>query len=148
MKTYWINMIYLDWPPEIKCNKIDENTTLEDILKKYSKKNENLKEKLDFNKEYIGLCKGECKFEGVGNFCGWYGMEFWKNCDLIAYYTIPSGAYFNPIGKCHIDEIIVNKHYDMLAIGSCFWTHKLIAADDESEENIIKRFFLEDFEHA
>lgn len=41
---------------------------------------------------YIGLFKGG-KWDGRGNFCGWYGAEYYLNTELIAYYTAEGGIY-------------------------------------------------------
>ena len=94
--------------------------------------------------EYIGLFNDH-EWEGQGNFCGWYGQEFFKNTTLIAY-GIQTGRRFNMyLPKYPFDGgfKIVNQYYDEIGIGSCFYTRSFEA---DSVEEAIKIFKNQEWE--
>lgn len=74
----------------------------------------------------FGLFDGG-KFEGKGNFCGWYSYECYRDTTLVA--LKPS--------KESEEVIIVNRHYDEIQIDTCYWT-KYIEA--ETIEEAIEKF--------
>lgn len=95
----------------------------------------------DSRTEAIGLFT-KTNWTGEGNFCGWYGIEYFNDTKLIAYYIIPNSSMYKPKGQEHIDEQVVNKYFKKIAIGSCYWTIEFQA---ENEEEAIKQFFNEDY---
>lgn len=78
------------------------------------------------NAEYYGLFdSNDC--DGIGNFCGWYSIEYYKNTNLLAYMI----RYRNDSGKFAMVKEY-NRHYDQIAIGSIY-LQKVIEADSIEE---------------
>ena len=78
---------------------------------------------------YIGLFT-ECKPRGEGNFCGYYGAEYYLDTELLAYYVAEGGRY-HP--ECRISEVFnchIRRH--KFPIGSHMWT--LVIEADTFEE--------------
>ena len=96
----------------------------------------------DYDHTCIGLFSGEYHWHGEGNFCGWYGAEFYDDMTLVAYYVIENSSSYSPQGHVHIKEEIVNQPFDKIPIGSCYWTQELYAKDDQEA---IGKFFHEGF---
>ena len=73
----------------------------------------------DIDVRYVGLFRGR-EWEGRGNFCGWYGGEYYKDTTLVAYgiqvVNRNALAMHGPFNGGFCDN--VNKHYDEIAIGS------------------------------
>ena len=91
----------------------------------------------------IGLFSEDSKWDGRGNFCGWYGVELYTNATLLAYYEIDlKGGLHRQKGYKHLNEVVLNKKFEEIIIGSCYWEHILEA---ENDEEAIKKFFAEDF---
>lgn len=90
----------------------------------------------------IGLFSGECEWHGEGNFCGWYGAEFYLNATLLAYYEIENGYMYSPKGHKHLDEVVVEQHYDKIGMGSCYWEILMYAENDTEARS---KFFAEAF---
>jgi hypothetical protein len=85
---------------------------------------------------YIGLFR-ECKAKGEGNFCGYYGAEYYLDTELIAYYEAEGGRYQpeKRIGKTHI----CGYKFDKILIGSHMWTQVIEAKDDaEARDKFIR----------
>jgi hypothetical protein len=85
---------------------------------------------------YIGLFR-ECKAKGEGNFCGYYGAEYYLDTELIAYYEAEGGSYQpeKRIGKTHI----CGYKFDEFLIGSHMWTQVIEAEDDaEARDKFIR----------
>ena len=103
----------------------------------------------DYNIECIGLFKPihgkDIKWHGEGSFCGWYGMEYYDNVMLLAYYTIKNNhSIYSPKGHKHLEENDnVFKEYSEIMIGSAILEKTLEAKDDL--EAILK-FLKEEFE--
>ena len=95
----------------------------------------------DYDKTYIGLFT-DTNWSGEGDFCGWYGAEFYNNTTLLAYYIIENPHIYKPRGSKHLDEKICNEYYNKIGIGSGFWTLPLKAISDEEA---IQKFFNEDY---
>ena len=92
--------------------------------------------KSEYGKTPIGLF-GDRKWDGRGNFCGWYGVEYYLNTELFACYMSDGVVYrpeqqisdvtiFDPPIKCK--EIV---------IGSGYWEYKIEA---ETVEEAIEKF--------
>ena len=100
-----------------------------------------------WTKDAIGLFSGEYKCHGEGNFCGWYGAEYYDDMTLLAYYTRESenqGAKgYDPTGQLHTSNVIVKQHYDKILIGSDMWT---IILEAETDDEAILKFFDEDYD--
>jgi len=93
--------------------------------------------KVAYENSLIGLFE-QCKTDGRGSFCGYYGSEFYLNTRLIAYYTAETKGCYTP--EKRIGDIVVcdePKRYDEVLIGSHMWT-KVIEAD--SLEEAIQKF--------
>ena len=91
----------------------------------------------------IGLFTGEGHWHGEGNFCGWYGGEYYDEVTLLAYYEIENTFMYSPKGHPHLDEVKVNQYYDKIGIGSIYWERLIYA---ENDMDAISKFFAEAFE--
>ena len=89
----------------------------------------------------IGLFDNN-SWDGEGNFCGWYGAEYYKNATLLAHYTIKNPHSYQPKGQNHLKNIIDNKFFKKVYIGSSYW-EKILEA--ENDNIAIKKFFNEEF---
>lgn len=90
-----------------------------------------------YDTQIIGLFDNN-EWKGEGDFCGWYGMEYFLNTNLIAYFIQNNrgGQPYNPTAK--YDEFhIVNKFYDKASIGSIMWTKEI---ESNSKEDAIEIF--------
>lgn len=87
----------------------------------------------DIDVRYVGLFRGR-EWEGRGNFCGWYGGEYYKDTTLVAYgiqvVNRNALAMHGPFNGGFYDN--VNKHYDEIGIGSIYW-EKVIEANSVEE---------------
>ena len=88
----------------------------------------------DWNRRYIGLFTNN-KWAGEGNFCGYYGAEYYLDTTLLAYgIQLREGSKSNNF-KAPFDGGFfenVNKHYDKIGIGCDMW-EKHIEADSVEE---------------
>ena len=85
----------------------------------------------------IGLF-GDHGYEGRGNFCGWYGAEYYTNAELYAHYLAEGGGLYSP--EKRISDVVVNEptiKYDEVQIGSGYWELKIEA---ETLEEAINKF--------
>jgi len=100
-----------------------------------------LNEQSNNGKNAIGLFKfmhGH-KWSGEGNFCGWYGAEFYTNTTLIAYgIQLGHSNMYNPKRPFNGGFKVVNKYYDKIMIGSCYWTKQFKADSIEEAIRIFK----------
>lgn len=97
-------------------------------------------------RERIGLFSEDSKWEGRGNFCGWYGVELYTHGTLLAYYEIDRQfSIYSPKGHKHHNNVVVNEQFEEMMIGSGLWEDTLEA---ENDEEAIKKFFKEDFHHG
>lgn len=95
-------------------------------------------EESDWEHECIGLFS-EANWIGEGNFCGWYGAEFYTNTTLIAYgIQLGHSSMYNPKRPFNGGFKVVNKHYDKIMIGSCYWTKQFKADSVEEAIRIFK----------
>lgn len=98
------------------------------------------------NNRYIGLFDSN-KWDGRGNFCGYYGSEYYLDTNLLAYgvqldklceiYNPKSpfnGGFFSN----------VNKHFDEIKIGSGMWERKFTANSIEEAIEIFRTQSWED----
>lgn len=83
----------------------------------------------------IGLF-ADCKWEGRGNFCGWYGAEYYLNTKLYAYYISDTNSCIRK--KCEGEVMICDPpiNFVEIMIGSCYWEWFIEA--DTIEEAIEK----------
>lgn len=110
MKTFYVNVVYND-------NLINR--------------------RLPYPQTIIGLF-GDHKWNGRGNFCGWYSAEYFLNTDLYAYYVADCPGFLTP--EKRLSEVVVCNppiHYSEVQIGSCYWTREIKA---ETLEEAIKIF--------
>ena len=92
----------------------------------------------DWNHEYIGLFDKE-NWIGEGNFCGWYGAEYYRDTTLIAYgIQLGHSGIYNPKRPFNGGFKVVNKYYDKIGIGSCYWTKQFKADSIEEAIRIFK----------
>lgn len=87
--------------------------------------------------DMIGLF-GDHGFEGRGNFCGWYGIEFYTNTELYAHYFADGSGLYSP--EKRVSEVTVHDptiKYDEVMIGSCYWERYIEA---ETLEEAIEKF--------
>ena len=99
----------------------------------------------DYTKRCIGLFDSN-HWTGEGNFCGWYGAEFYTDSKLLAYYIIevPGSSIYEPKGKSHLEEEWDHDiTYEKIQIGSGYWEQKLYAENDEEAKH---KFFREEYE--
>ena len=64
------------------------------------------------------VCRGEPKFEGTGNCCGWYSSEKYVDCDVVGRIretnnTIDSTTFCPPM---HLDELYISSVYQSFTI--------------------------------
>ena len=95
-----------------------------------------------YKESCIGLFTNN-SWTGEGNFCGWYGAEYYHNTILLAFYIIDNPHRYEPKGFPHKKEKLSGEYFDKICIGSGYWERILKAKD---EEEAIKKFFNEDFE--
>ena len=106
-----------------------------------------LNEQSNNEKNAIGLFKfmHGYNWSGEGNFCGWYGAEFYKDVILLGYYTIPKTPLYKSKGEQHIEEIDLLDEFDIryeISIGSCYWEQSF---EEDDDYKALQRFFKEDF---
>lgn len=98
-----------------------------------------LREKLGVKWPYnIIALFGEYEWDGVGNFCGWYGAEYFLDTKVYAYYIADATHFYDP--KQRVSDVTVCNpclEYERVGIGSCSWT-TVIEAD--SVEEAIEKF--------
>lgn len=90
--------------------------------------------KSDWTKQCIGLFTNN-EWDAEGNFCGYYGAEYYLNTMLLAYGVQKrSGGqivdFKAPFDGGFFENI--NEHYDKILIGSSMW-EKCIEADSVEE---------------
>lgn len=93
--------------------------------------------KFDRGQYIIGLFS-QCNTEGRGDFCGYYGSEFYLNTKLYAYYMADCKGLYRP--EKRLSDVIALEQpidYREIGIGSHMWTN-VIEAD--SVEEAIKLF--------
>ena len=92
----------------------------------------------DWDHSCIGLFDNH-EWEGRGNWCGWYAMEYFKNVTLIAY-GIQSGhsSMYDSKRPFNGGFKIVNRYYDEIEIGSDMWTEKFKASSVEEAIHIFE----------
>ena len=66
------------------------------------------------------VCRGEPKFEGTGNYCGWYSSEKYIDCDVVGRIretndTIDSVTFCPPM---HLDELYISTIYQRYTVES------------------------------
>lgn len=92
--------------------------------------------KYEYGNDLIGLF-GDRQWDGRGNFCGWYGAEYYLNTELFAYY-VAEGANYRP--EKRISDVTVCDtpiKCKEIAIGSCYWEYEIEA---ETVEEAIEKF--------
>jgi hypothetical protein len=85
----------------------------------------------------IGLF-GDHGYEGRGNFCGWYGAEYYLNTKLYAHYLADSSGLYSP--EKRVSEVVVHDpaiEYDEVQIGSGYWE---LIIEAETVEEAIEKF--------
>lgn len=93
----------------------------------------------DWNHEYIGLFDKE-NWIGEGNFCGWYGAEYYRETTLIAYgIQLGHSGIYNPKRPFNGGFEVVNKYYEKISIGSCYWTKTFEANSIEEAIEIFRK---------
>lgn len=94
----------------------------------------------DWYHRCIGLFTNN-KFRGEGNFCGWYGIEYYLDTELLAYgIQLVEGC--QPIKfKYPFDGgfCICKEYYDKIHIGSCMMEKTFEANSVEEAIDIFKR---------
>lgn len=93
-----------------------------------------------WSRQCVGLFDNNT-WNGKGNFCGYYGAEFYLNTTLLAYgIQLRTGNLsYNP--KAPFDGGFVenvNKHFDEIRIGSGMWEIKIEADTIEEAIQIFK----------
>lgn len=83
----------------------------------------------------IGLFD-QCETEGRGNFCGYYGSEYYLNTKLYAYYVAEGGLYQPEKRISDVMKPVSPFIYDEVQIGSHMWTYVIEA--ETVEEAIVK----------
>ena len=98
----------------------------------------------DWEHECIGLFDKE-NWAGEGNFCGWYGAEYYQDTTLIAYgIQLGHSSIYNPKRPFNGGFKVVYKHYDKIPIGSCYWTKSFNANSVEEAIEIFRKQEWED----
>lgn len=93
---------------------------------------------LSYGQSIIGLFK-QCSTEGRGNFCGYYGSEYYLNTVMYAYYVADCKGRYCP--EARISPITISPYgieYDEVAIGSHMWTNVIEADAVESAVELFK----------
>lgn len=83
--------------------------------------------------EYYGLFDSN-DWDGIGNFCGWYSVEYYKNTNIVAYmikYTNSSGTF--AMTKEY------SRYYDKIVIGSIYLQKEIEADSIEEAIEIFKK---------
>ena len=90
-----------------------------------------------WSNKIIGLFDNN-EWQGEGNFCGWYGCEYFLNTNLIAYFIQEDrgGKPYDPKSKYN-EFHVVNRYYGAASIGSRRWTIEIEAA---TKEEAIEKF--------
>lgn len=107
-------------------------------MKKYFINQIELDSVSDWDHRVIGLFTDE-NWEGRGNFCGWYGSEFYTDTILVAYFVqhVSGNNPFNP--KQPYEEFeVVNRYFKEVCIGSKYWTRVIEADTVEQAIEIFK----------
>lgn len=83
---------------------------------------------------YIGLFTA-CEAKGEGNFCGYYGAEYYLNTELLAYYVAEGGRYqpekrISEVQSCYFRR-------QKILIGSHMWT---LVIEAETLEEALEKF--------
>ena len=96
-----------------------------------------------YNQEIIGLFTND-NWYGAGNFCGWYGAEYYSDTTLLAYYVVDNESHSSIKfqGADHVKEVISGEYYSEICIGSIYMEYILEASNDEEA---VRKFFKEDF---
>lgn len=85
----------------------------------------------------------ESNWSGEGNFCGWYGSEYYNDTTVIAHYKNNQNDYlvnYEPVtGITECDF-----HFDEIKISSCYH-EKIIEA--ESNKEAVEKFKTFAYEH-
>ena len=94
----------------------------------------------DYTRRCIGLFDNN-KWDGRGNFCGYYGAEYYLDTNLLAYgiQLLDGGRIYDP--KQPFDGGFfrnVNKHFDEVMIGSGMWEKKIEAESVEEAITVFK----------
>ena len=97
--------------------------------------------------QYVGLfsCDKKPVMSCEGTFMSWYTNIYFTDITLLACYCIKSpknGVHWNIKGISHLEENIMNKHYNKIEIQNICSTLTLEAKDDKEA---IKKFFNEEF---
>jgi hypothetical protein len=111
MKTFYVNAIY-DWKSQFGP-------------------------KPKYGENLIGLF-GEKQWDGRGNFCGWYGVEYYLNTEAFAHYVADCSRLYRP--EKRISDVTVCDppiKCKEIQIGSCYWEYKIEA---ETVEEAIEKF--------
>lgn len=90
-------------------------------------------EKTNEGTEYYGLFDSN-NWDGIGNFCGWYSLEYYKNTNMLAYmirYSNSTGTY------AMVKEYM--RHYDQIAIGSIYLQKEIEAGSVKEAIEIFKK---------
>ena len=91
----------------------------------------------DWNHRCIGLFDNN-EWDGRGNFCGYYGAEYYLNTTLLVYgiQLIEGNRIYNP--KAPFDGGIYEsgEHFDEILIGSGMWEKKIEANSVEEAIDI------------
>lgn len=94
----------------------------------------------DWNNQYIGLFTNN-KWNGEGNFCGYYSSEYYLDTTLLAYGIQKRHGGQVIDFKAHFDGGFfdnINKHYDKVMIGSGMWEETIEATSVEEAIEIFK----------
>lgn len=87
---------------------------------------------LQYGQSIIGLFR-QCETDGRGNFCGYYGSEYYVETELYAYYVADCKGVYRP--EARISELVIcdpRIKYHEVRIGSHMWT-KVIEARNVEE---------------
>lgn len=98
---------------------------------------ERLHEGLKYGRSVIGLFD-QCETDGRGNFCGYYGREYYLDTKLYAYYEADCKVRYAP--EKRTSGIVTLSHpiqYEEVAIGSHMWT---MVIEAESVDEAIDLF--------
>ena len=94
-----------------------------------------------YETQFVGLFTNN-KWEGRGNFCGWYGAEFYLDTILLAYglhkgHVCPvdlKAPFDGGVWPCPDDN-----YYDEIHIGSGYWEKKFEADSFEEAREIFAK---------
>lgn len=97
-----------------------------------------LNAKHSYGQFIIGLFR-QCKTDGRGNFCGYYGTEYYLNGELYAYYVTENTVIYKP--EARLGDVTVLKEpirYQEVQIGSHMWTNVIEASSIEEAIDLFK----------